>query len=55
MGCSRILLSHHYFTDVLCGAILGILFGLTSYLIIKYLYKLGDLINNKWIKKVKSN
>lgn len=55
MGCSRILLSHHYFTDVLCGAILGTLFGLTSYLIIKYLYKLGDLINNKWIKKVKSN
>lgn len=51
MGCSRILLSHHYFTDVLCGAITGTLFGLSSYIVIKYLYKLGDIINNKWFRK----
>lgn len=47
MGFARILLSHHYFTDVLCGAIIGFGLGLTSYIIIKYFYKLIDLIKEK--------
>lgn len=51
MGCSRILLSHHYFTDVLCGAALGVGFGLTTYIAIKYLYKLGYLIKEKYNNK----
>lgn len=55
MGNSRILLSHHYFTDVLCGGLLGITFGLSSYIIIKYLYKLGEIIKIKRFKKEQKN
>lgn len=47
MGFSRVLLSHHYFTDVLCGGILGIIIGLSTYIILKYLYKLVDIIKIK--------
>lgn len=48
MGFSRILLSHHYFTDVLCGAFIGVSFGLLNYWIIKYIYKFGAYIKTKF-------
>lgn len=50
MGFTRILLSHHYFTDVLAGGSIGFCFGLLSYLIIKYLYILFSIIKKSLLK-----
>lgn len=47
IASSRILLSHHYFTDVLAGCSLGLLFGFTTYFIIKYGDKLLKFIKTK--------
>lgn len=54
MGFSRVLLSHHYFTDVLAGALIGSLFGFSSFFIIKYVTKLVQFIIGK-IKAKKEN
>lgn len=47
MGLSRILLSHHYFTDVLAGLLLGIIYGIITY----FIYKLILLLLNKYKNK----
>lgn len=50
MGFSRILLSHHYFTDVLAGALIGLILGFSIYWIIKYFYKGCGFIKGKFKK-----
>lgn len=47
MGLSRILVSHHYTTDVIAGAILGYAVGIGIYYLIEYTPKLIKLIINK--------
>ncbi len=39
MAFSRVYLHVHYCTDVLAGAVFGILYGLIGYLIVKYTYR----------------
>lgn len=39
MGFSRLYLYVHFPSDVICGAILGIIFSIISYYITKYIYK----------------
>ncbi len=51
MGISRVLLSHHYFTDVLAGAILGGLSGILVYYVIEY----TPVLYNKLMSKFKKN
>ena len=55
MGISRVLVSHHYMTDVIAGALLGFGFGYLNYLIINYSPKLYYLIKDKYISKNKEN
>ena len=55
MGISRVLVSHHYMTDVIAGALLGFGFGYLNYLIINYSPKLYYLIKDKYITKNKEN
>lgn len=47
MGACRILLSHHYCTDVIAGALIGFAFGLLTYIILKYLYILFFKVKDK--------
>ncbi|MGN1117740.1 MAG: phosphatase PAP2 family protein [Acutalibacteraceae bacterium] len=42
MAFSRVYLHVHYCTDVLAGAVFGLLYGLIGYLIVKYTYKFFD-------------
>ena len=51
MGLSRLLLSHHYATDVIAGALLGISFGIGGY----YLLVLFEKLKNKIIKQKNTN
>lgn len=53
MGACRILLSHHYCTDVIVGALIGFAFGLLTYIILKYLYILFFIVKNKIQNKTK--
>ncbi|MBO8427438.1 MAG: phosphatase PAP2 family protein [Firmicutes bacterium] len=53
MAFSRVLVSHHYFTDVLAGAILGYGFGISSYYIVTYSPKLYYLVKEKYFSKNK--
>lgn len=51
MGLSRILLSHHYTTDVLAGTLVGTIGGIASYYIVIYSTKLIDKLKIKYSKK----
>lgn len=51
MGLSRILLSHHYTTDVLAGTLVGIIGGIISYYIVIHSTKLIDKLKIKYSKK----
>ncbi len=48
MGISRIYLHDHYFSDVLCGMILGVLYGIAGYVLGKWVYEKGKQL---WEKK----
>ena len=50
MGLSRILLSHHYTTDVIAGMAVGIVGGILTYYIVIYSYKLVDKLKIKYSK-----
>lgn len=50
MGLSRILLSHHYTTDVLAGTLVGTIGGIASYYIVIYSTKLIDKLKIKYYK-----
>ncbi|MEG1743006.1 MAG: phosphatase PAP2 family protein, partial [Clostridia bacterium] len=39
IGFSRLYLRVHFLTDVIAGAVLGIIYALFAVLIIKYIYK----------------
>ena len=51
MGLSRILLSHHYATDVIAGMLLGLLFGYLAYLTYKYFPLVISKVKSKFIKE----
>ena len=52
MGFSRILLSHHYATDVIAGGLIGFVVGIGIYYIIKYTPVLYNKIKSKKEAKV---
>ena len=54
MGLTRVLLSHHYMSDVIAGMGLGIVIGILGYYLVKYTPTLYNLIKNK-IKEKKEN
>lgn len=47
MGLSRVLLSHHYMSDVIAGALLGTTFGIGGYYLVKYTPTWIIIIKNK--------
>ena len=51
MGFSRVLLSHHYFSDVIVGAIIGFIIGISSFYIIEYSPTLLSKIKVKLLKE----
>ncbi len=51
MGLSRILLSHHYTTDVLAGTLVGTIGGIASYYIVIFSTKLINKLKIKYSKK----
>ncbi len=55
MGLTRILLSHHYTTDVIAGLICGTIYGCGGYFATIYSIKLINYIKDKHSKKNKEN
>ncbi len=47
MGISRIYLHDHYFSDVLCGMLFGILYGVAGYCLGKWVYEKGKAFIEK--------
>ena len=48
VGISRIYLAMHYPSDVLCGAVLGIVIGMTVYYVGKYILKRYNHVSRKY-------
>lgn len=51
MGLTRILLSHHYATDVIAGMLIGTLSGFGGYFLVKYTPTWYHLLKEKFTKK----